>query len=409
MAGPGALFFGEEERKQVLEVLEKGYLFRYGDKSAGNFLARVWQFEQELARYLGVKHALAVNSGTSALLTGLAALGIGPGDEVLVPGYTFIASISSVVFARAVPVLCEIDESLTIDPQDVARKITSRTAAIMPVHMLGNPCALKPLLQLARKYKLALIEDCAQACGGSYLGKRLGSYGDVGAFSFNIFKTITAGDGGAVVTSQTRVYERAFAFHDQGHRPLRQGVEIGRRPFFGLDFRMTELTGAVLLAQLGKLETILKVLREKKKLFRSLLVGNQHFTFRKLNDEAGECATILSVIFHDAEKARRVARKLNTTTVDHSGWHVYANMEQLLKQLTVTPEKCPFTCPHYRKKVQYRKGMLPRTEDILRRTINISIGISDRGLGAGFGITATSPTSEIYRRAEEFLTVVNNT
>jgi len=292
MAGPGALFFGEEERKQVLEVLEKGYLFRYGDKSAGNFLARVWQFEQELARYLGVKHALAVNSGTSALLTGLAALGIGPGDEVLVPGYTFIASISSVVFARAVPVLCEIDESLTIDPQDVARKITSRTAAIMPVHMLGNPCALKPLLQLARKYKLALIEDCAQACGGSYLGKRLGSYGDVGAFSFNIFKTITAGDGGAVVTSQTRVYERAFAFHDQGHRPLRQGVEIGRRPFFGLDFRMTELTGAVLLAQLGKLETILKVLREKKKLFRSLLVGNQHFTFRKLNDEAGECATI---------------------------------------------------------------------------------------------------------------------
>ncbi len=406
MAGPGALFFGEEEKRQVLEVLEHGYLFRYGTPGDGKFKAKVWQLEQAFARYTGTKYALAVNSGTSALLTGLSALGIGPGDEVLVPGYTFIASFSSVVLARAIPVPCEIDDSLTIDPEDAAFRITSRTRAIMPVHMLGNPCDMKRVKAVAKKYKLAVIEDCAQACGGSYRGRKLGSWSDIAAFSFNIFKTITAGDGGALTTSKARLYRRAFAFHDQGHRPLRQGVEIGARPFFGLDFRMTELTAAVLVAQLEKLETILATLREKKALLKKLLSGNKEFTFRRINDEKGECATILSVIFHEKEKAKRVARILQTTTVEKSGWHVYRNMEQLLQQLTVTAEKCPFSCPYYGKKVRYYRGMLPRTEDILSRTINISVGVSDPGLGAGFGIIATSDRKEICRRAEEFLSAV---
>lgn len=408
MAGPGACFIGEEEKKEVLEVLEGGYLFRYGDIQNPAFKAKVWNFENKIVEYIGVKYCLAVNSGTSALLTALSALGIGPGDEVIVPGYTFIASISSIIYARAVPVLCEIDESLTVDPSDIEAKITPRTKAIMPVHMLGNPCEMDAIMKIAKKNNLFVIEDCAQAFGASYHGKKLGSIGHIGVFSFNIFKTISAGDGGAVITNDENLYRRAFAFHDQGHSPLRQGVEVGKRPFIGLDFRMTELTAAVLLAQLRKLDGIIKVLYQKKGQFKKKISHSSGFSFRKINDPAGECATLLTVIFPAKEEARKVAQSLGTTTVDQSGWHVYSNMEQILNQLTVTPEKCPFSCPHYNAKIKYYKGMLPRTDDILSRSINISIGVSDRGLGAGFGITVTSDDGEIDRKAKEFIRTVED-
>ncbi len=408
MPGPGAEFIGEEEKKEVLEVLESGNLFRYGSPDDPTFKAKVWTLEKRFAEYLGVKYCLAVNSGTSALLTALSALGIGPGDEVIVPGYTFIASISSIVYARAVPVLCEIDDSLTADPKDIESKITKRTRAIMPVHMLGNPCDMNPIMEIAKKHKLLVIEDAAQAGGASYHGRKVGSIGNIGIFSFNVFKTISAGDGGAIATNDQDLYARAFAFHDQGHSPLRQGVEVGKRPFIGLDFRMTELTAAVLLAQLKKMDNIIKMLREKKARFKKKITGSGDFSFRKLNDPQGECATLLTVIFNNKEKARSVAERLKTTTVDHSGWHVYNNMEQILNQLTVTPEKCPFTCAYYKGKQAYRKSMLPQTDDILARSINISIGVSDRGLGAGFGITATSDNQEIDRKAEEFSKAVRS-
>jgi len=406
MAGPGSMFIGEEERKEVLEVLDSGYLFRYGDRSNPQFKAKVWTLEKKLSEYIGVKYTLALNSGTTALLSALAALGIGPGDEVIVPGYTFIASISSIIYARAIPVLCEIDESLTADPADIESKITPRTKAIMPVHMLGNPCNMDAITAIAKKHNLLVIEDCAQAGGAVYHGKKVGSIGDIGIFSFNVFKTITSGDGGAVTTDNELSYKRAFAFHDQGHSPNRQGVEVGQRPFIGLDFRMTELSGAVLLAQLRKLDGIIKMLHEKKDRFKEKISGRGDFSFRILNDAGGECATLLTVIFNTREQAQAVAEKLNSTTVDHSGWHVYNNMEQILKQLTVTPEKCPFSCPYYKGKQEYRKGMLPKTDDILARSLNINIGVSDRGLGAGFGIIATSDNEEIDRKADEFLEAV---
>ena len=408
MPGPGAEFIGAEEKKEVLEVLESGNLFRYGSPDDPTFKAKVWTLEKQFADYVGVKYCLAVNSGTSALLTALSALGVGPGDEVIVPGYTFIASISSIIYSRAIPVLCEIDQSLTADPKDIEAKITERTKAIMPVHMLGNPCDMDSITEIARKHKLLVIEDAAQAGGASYKGKKVGSIGDIGIFSFNVFKTISAGDGGAVTTNDENLYRRAFAFHDQGHSPLRQGVEVGERPFIGLDFRMTELTAAVLIAQLKKLDGIIKMLHEKKSRFKEMIAGTGEFAFRKINDPAGECATLLTVIFPTSERAKKVAGKLNTTTVDQSGWHVYNNMEQILNRLTVTPEGCPFTCPLYKGEVEYKKGMLKNTDDILSRSINISIGVSDRGLGAGFGITATSDNQEIDQKSKEFVGAVKS-
>jgi dTDP-4-amino-4,6-dideoxygalactose transaminase len=236
MAGPGSDLIGEEEKKAVLEVIEAGYLFRYGEKTNPNFKAKVWQLEEDFSRYCGTRHSIAVNSGSSALLVALSALGIGPGDEVIVPGYTFIASISSIIFARAIPILAEVDETLNLDPEDVRQKITPRTKAIMLVHMLGNPGRIDEIKKIADDHKLFLIEDCAQALGATYKGKPVGSYGQIGTFSFNFYKTITAGEGGMVTTSDEALYKRAFAIHDQGHLPLRRGIEEGNRAVLGTIF-----------------------------------------------------------------------------------------------------------------------------------------------------------------------------
>jgi len=403
MAGPGAELIGEEEAREVLDVIQSGFLFRYGPDDDPAFKAKVSKLEVEVARLTGVPYAVAVNSGTSALLVALLGLGVGPGDEVIVPGYTFIASMSAVVFSRAVPVLAEIDETLNLDPQDVRLRITPRTRAIMAVHMLGNPARLDELAAIAAEKGLFLIEDCAQAFGASYKGRPVGSIGDVGAFSFNVHKTITAGDGGMVVTRDEAAFERYFGIHDQGHRPLRHGVEIGRRPFLGLDFRMTELQAAVLLAQIRKLEFIRTRLHANKRLFKSLIQELPGLAFRTIMDEEGELATMLTVIFPSESIARAVAKTLETKVVADSGWHVYSNMENLLEQRTVNATGCPFNCPTFPTHVRYAKGSLPATDSILARAINIGIGISDPGIGAAFGVTVKDGAEEVRKQAVRFL------
>jgi len=264
MPGPGSYFFGEEEKREVLDVLESGYMVRYGDEKDPNFKRKVATFEKEFSEFMGLKHSIALNSGTSAILIGLSALGIGPGDEVIVPGYTFIASISAIFYARAIPVLAEVDNSLTINPDDIEKKITSKTKAIIPVHMLGNPCDMDAIMKIAKKHNLAVVEDCCQAVGGVYKNKRLGTFGDMGAYSLNWYKIITTGDGGAIGTNDDKLYEKAFGLHDQGHRPLRFGLEVGNRGIIGLNFRINELTGAVALAQLRKLNKIISILQKNK-------------------------------------------------------------------------------------------------------------------------------------------------
>jgi dTDP-4-amino-4,6-dideoxygalactose transaminase len=394
---------GEEEKREVLEVLESGYLFRYGSAEDPAFKAKVYQLEQEVGKLMGVPYAVAVNSGTSALLVALCGLGIGPGDEVIAPGYTFIASLSSIVWARAVPILAEVDKTLNLDPADVRRKITPRTKAIMAVHMLGNPARLEDLKALAEAHHLYLVEDCAQAFGARYKGRAVGSVGEVGTYSFNIFKTITAGDGGMVVTKDEAIYRRLFGIHDQGHAPLRMGVEVGRRPFVGLDFRMTELQAAVLRGQLRKLDTITTHLHANKRRFKAAIADLPGLEFRQITDPEGECATLLTVFLPSEEVARRVAKELGTKVVADSGWHVYANMEQILEKRTVTAEGCPFRCPHYQgPELKYWKGMLPQTDALLGRAINISIGVSDAGLGSGFGVTMRDGFDVVDARAAQF-------
>ncbi|MGE5582281.1 MAG: DegT/DnrJ/EryC1/StrS family aminotransferase [Bacillota bacterium] len=401
MPGPGAYLFGDEERKELLDVMESGYLSRYGVESDPRFKHKVVTFEKEFAEYIGVKHAIAVSSGTGAILTCLAALGIGPGDEVIVPGYTFIASISAICYARAIPILAEIDDSLTIDPNDIEKKITKKTKAILPVHMLGNPCNMDAIMKIAKKYNLYVIEDCCQANGGSYKGRKLGSFGDINAFSLNVNKTITTGDGGIVTTNDDQLYEKAFGFHDQGHKPLRMGLEVGNRSIIGFNFRINELTGAVALAQLRKMDKFVAMMKDKKHKLKSAISNIPGIGFRRLNDEKGECATLLTLLFKDKASADKFAEQIGAKTLDQSGWHVYNNMEQILDKKMPTTVNCPFSCESYGKQIEYKQHMLPQTDDILGRAVNISIGVVDKGLGAGFGINVLSSDEEIKKVAEE--------
>jgi dTDP-4-amino-4,6-dideoxygalactose transaminase len=269
MPGPGTFFFGDEERQEVADVMQSGYLCRYGRDDDPDFKQKVFSLERMFASFTGAQYCVAVNSGTGAIMASLVALGIKPGDEVLVPGYTFIASMSAVIAVGGVPVLTEIDESLTMDPIDAERKITPRTRFILPVHMLGNPCDMGGIVALANKHNLHVVEDCCQALGGAYRGKKLGTVGELGAFSLNVYKVINAGDGGLLITNDETLYKNAFAFHDQGHFPLRKGSEIGNRSLIGLNMRMNELTGAYALGQLRKLDRILEILRAKKATFKN--------------------------------------------------------------------------------------------------------------------------------------------
>jgi len=390
MPGPGSYLIGKEEIKEVLDVLESGHLFRYGDLNDPNFKHKVYTLEREFARYCGAEHSLATSSGTSSLMIPLLATGASQGDEVIVPAYTFVSSYTAIIFSGFTPVLAEIDDSLTIDPSDIEKRITDKTIAIMPVHMLGNPCNMDEIMKIAENHNLLVIEDCCQAAGASYKGKKVGSIGKSGGFSLNVFKLITAGDGGMITTNDHEFYNLMFGIHDQGHTPDRAGVQVGERSILGLNFRVNEILGAIALAQLRKMDFIISTLKEKKRKFKQLIKNAKDFKFRVLNDEEGEIATLCTIIFESKDKARRVCTALGTDTVDHSGWHVYSNMEHMI---------------HYFKKIGrlIQKGSFPVTDDILSRAVNISIGVVDAGLGAGWGINIHSTDEEIEQKGEEFV------
>lgn len=405
MPGPGSYLIGEEEKKNILEVIESGWLYRYGTPDAQGFKAKVLQLEEELAAYTGAKYAVALSSGTAGLFVGMGALGIGPGDEVIVPGYGFIASIGTVVYSRAVPILAEIDTSLTLDPEDVKKKISPRTRAIMLVHALGNPGRIEEIQKIAAEHDLFLIEDAAQAFGATYRGRPVGTFGDVGCFSFNYYKMLTAGDGGALITDEEDLFNRAFAIQDQGFFRKEHSVEMDAQAILGLNFKLGELSAAVIIAQLGKIDMLKKRLKEVKSRFKEGIRDIKELEFRALPDPEGEICTLLPVMLPDADSAKRLGMKLGCGTLADSGWHVYKNMEHVLGQKMVDPSGCPFNCPHYIGKggrAEYHEGMLPRTDDILRRAINIGIGVSDAGLGSAFGVSVLSSNDEIDAKVEEF-------
>ena len=387
MPGPGIELIGAEETAEVLEVLQSGYLSRYGPSDDPAFGAKVWNLEQTIAGLVGVRHGLGLHGGGSAALwITLLSLGVGAGDEVIVPGFTYVASISAIVYTGATPILAEIDQTFDLDPVDVEAKITPRTAAILVVHMLGAPARINELKAIADRHGIPLVEDCAQAFGATYEGRSVGGFGTAGTLSFNEFKTITCGDGGMILTDDETLYKRAFAMHDQGHAPDRLESKYAPRPFLGMNFRMTELSAAVLLGQLRKLDLITSHLRANKAIVKDMLMEVPMIDYRTLTDSEGDLATHLVVLLPTKEIAQNVAADVGARTLSESGWHTYSRMNHLLEKRTITGKGCPFDCgdPGH-SHGEYRQGMLPQTDDLLERSMSIGIGVKDPNL-APFGL-----------------------
>ena len=386
---PGGYEIGELEKQAVMDVIDDKYLFRY--YGPPNIESRVRKFEEEFSAKIGVNYSLATNSCTSALIASLIALGVGPGDEVIVPGYTFFASCACIVAAKAVPVIVEVDDSLTIDPEDFERKITPRTKVVIAVHMRGVPCDMNRIMTIAQQHNIRVLEDVAQATGGSYHGKRLGSIGDMGAFSFQYHKIITAGEGGMVTTNDERLIDRSMAYHDTA-ACWRPGGPAGRfakaryegELFPGVNYRMSELTGAVLRAQLTRLDGLLERMKYNKERIKSAITGIKGIEFRRLNDSSGDTGIVLIFFLPSAELAGKFAAALNAEGIGASSlhdksvpdWHVYNHWDMILNKWTSTPDGCPYTCPHYIDKggkIEYSPEMNPKTLELLGRSVHIDI------------------------------------
>jgi 8-amino-3,8-dideoxy-alpha-D-manno-octulosonate transaminase len=366
--------FDQAEREALLEALENENLFRYLREDT----SQVRALEERFAALMGAPHALAVSSGTAALHCGLIGLGVGPGDEVILPGYTYISSAAAIIAARAVPAIAEVDASLTLDPADVERKITPRTKAIMPVHMRGIPSRMEELLAIAKRHGLTVIEDVAQACGGAYRGRRLGTLGEVGCFSLQHYKIITTGEGGMVITADPAVIGRATMFHDAG-RPFWEGYE--GEPIPGVNYRMSELAGAIGRAQIGKLDAILERQRRAKYRIVEQIRDVPGARLQEVPDEAGECGIALIMFLPDAEQAKRFAAALRAegagggTMYDQTipDRHIYAYWDHFLEKKGVTPQGCPFNCPAFPCHQEYSRDMCPQTLDLLGRAVVLSI------------------------------------
>lgn len=380
---PGGLEIGDEEKKQVMEVLDNKYLFRY--YGPAGCPSKVKQFEQEFAAKMGSKYALAVNSCTSALISALVACGIGPGDEVLVTGYTFFASCAAIVAAKAVPVVCEIDETLTMDPNDIEKKITPSTKAMVVVHMRGVPCDMDKIMAIAKKHNLKVVEDVAQALGGTYKGKYLGTFGDCGCFSFQYHKIITAGEGGMVITNDQRLYDRCMGYHDTAAcwRPDRFAEQRYEGELFcGVNFRMNEMSGAVLLAQFGKLDRLLSLMRRNQQIIIDGIKDTKGIRVRPRNDDAGDTGICLMFYLDSKEKVAPFVEALKAEGVDAAGvfnsgipdWHIYSHWKHVINKKTPTDEGCPYTCPYHKgPQVNYDPQMCPNTLEYLGKVVHLDI------------------------------------
>lgn len=309
---PGFEVIGNEELEEIQDIFSRGgILFRHGFDALRNNCYKVREFEENFAAQMGVKYSLAVTSGTAALRVALAALGIGPGDEVITQAFTFVATVEGIIESGAIPVCANIDATLNLDPDDIERRITSKTKAIIVVHMLGTPARMPEILKICRKHNLLLIEDTAWGCGGFLEDKALGSWGDVGTFSFDFAKTMTTGEGGMLIFRDEAVYKRAAAWHDHGHE---NNPKVPRwedtRSSSGFNYRMMELQGAVGLAQLRKLANVVSAQRNNKSKLWAAISDLPGIQPRAVPDGSYETADALVFFVKDGLTARRCREEL---------------------------------------------------------------------------------------------------
>ncbi|HUQ65976.1 MAG TPA: DegT/DnrJ/EryC1/StrS family aminotransferase [Flavitalea sp.] len=376
---PGYEMFGEEERKEVNEVLETGILMRYGFDGARKGRWKAKELEDEINKRFGSKHAQLVCNGTAALTTALAILGVGYGDEVIMPSFTFVASFEAVLSVGAVPVPVEVDDTLTLGPDAVRDAITSKTKCVMPVHMCGSMADMEALQLICKEYKLLLVEDACQSIGAMYKGRYLGTIGDAGAFSFDFVKTMTCAEGGVVLTNNADVYTKSDGYSDHGHdhKGADRGADL--HPFIGYNYRISELHAAVGLAQIRKLDKFLAIQKRNHSLLKQMLTEVPGVTFRRIPDPSGDSCTFLSWFLPGEEEARAVVDELKSKSIlagnfywFDNNWHYIRKWDHLKQSVTLNSMH-----PQLKESVLHHANKhFPASDAIMSRCISTLINLS---------------------------------
>jgi 8-amino-3,8-dideoxy-alpha-D-manno-octulosonate transaminase len=361
----GAELIGKEEKELVSEVIDRGVFFRYGFNEKRKNIFRVLEFEESFKKYMGCSYALGVASGTAALRVALAALRIGKGDEVITQSFTFVATIEAILEAGAVPVVTEVDQSFNMDPVDLESKITAKTKAIIPVHMLGVPARMKEILAVAKKKNISVLEDSCQACGSSYLGAKTGTMGALGTYSFDYVKTLTTGEGGMVATNDKRLSDLARYAHDHGHE---HNPEVPRgedsHSITGFNYRMNEIQGALGLAQLSRLDYVLSQQRKNNAAIKKAIQNIPGIEFRDQPDPSGDGGDTLAFLLPNAKVATAFNQSLARRKVDTKilpsamNWHFIGHWNHIIE----------FCRP-------FRVDAWPKSEGILKRAIALPIAV----------------------------------
>ena len=401
---PGFEVFGEEEKKEIMDVLDTGVLFRYefGEQRKGVFKVR--EFEKKFASYCGAKCGQAVTSGTAALKVAMAALGVGPGDEVITQGFTFVATWEAIFDAGAVPVFTEIDETLNMDPADLEKKITDRTKVIIPVHMLGAPARIEEIVAIGEKHNIPVLEDTAQAAGCTLNGKNLGTFGRCGTFSFDPVKTMTTGEGGMIITDDEKLWRQMSEYHDHGHdHVVNPGARGGEgRNFIGFNYRMMELQGAIGLAQLAKLDDMIVSQKKHKTALKEAAGKIPGVTFRTILDEEGDSATFFGFFLPDGEKAgavNEILRQNNCGAIafGENTWHFYPAWEHLAAGSTLSRSGWPFKDQNGKRRVIYDPAVLPQSAAIMDRLLVFQVPINLSGERLAEMVGALEKAAQLMR------------
>ncbi|MDE0299651.1 MAG: DegT/DnrJ/EryC1/StrS family aminotransferase [Candidatus Poribacteria bacterium] len=376
---PGTYWIDEQEERAVLDVLRNGSLFRYYGLGEPSYVDKL---EEQACRFYGVKHTLAVNSGTGALITCLTTLGIGPGSEVIIPAFMWVATVGAVVQVGAIPVLCEVDDSFSMSPADLERQITPRTKLILPIHMAGAPCDIESIIKIADKHGIPVLEDCAQCNGGEFRGRKVGTFGKMGMFSLQLNKNMTCGEGGLIVTDDEKLYTRAFTSHDMGLVRVEGRLDTPD-PYailWGGGRRMPELSGAVASVQISKLPRIIDNMRGAKRRIKEMLEDIPDLGFRRLNDPDGDTGPFLILVLDDEDKAAGAAKKLidaglhNVFQISEYGLHIYFNIPSLVGKIGVTGAGDPWALVENRESVyDYNQGACPESDALFGRSVLVPI------------------------------------
>jgi 8-amino-3,8-dideoxy-alpha-D-manno-octulosonate transaminase len=369
--------FGDEERKEVNEVLETGCLFRYNHEHIRQDRWKSRDLETEVRNFTGAKYAHAVSSGSTAVASIMAAAGLGFGDEIIVPPFTYIATIEGVLLGGGLPVFAEVDENLCLTAEGIEKALTPRTKGVMLVHMCGAAADMDAIMEVCRKHDLSLLEDAGQALGAFYKGKSVGLFGAAGAYSFDFFKIVTAGEGGLAVTNDEGIYDRMQQFSDHGHDHIGDNRGMEQHPILGTNYRLSELHAAVGLAQMRKIHKIRDAKRKNKAFIKSKLSEISELKFRPMPDPDGDSGTFLNFFMPTQEMAEELSKKLAAVGLGVNYW--YTNMYHFINQWDHLKNlKSPFKMAihHLGAPQDYNNLELPQSQDAIGRLLSLGIKVT---------------------------------